>query len=273
MAWYSRSVRVWAGADGDGVAGVDAHGIEVLDGADDHEVVGPVPHHLQLVFLPAGDRFLDQDLVHGREVQPAGDRLLELLRVVGDPPARPAQREGRPDHGGQPRLLEDGPGLLHRAREAALGQVQADALHGRLEEPAVLPHLDGAATGPDEADAETVEHAAAGQLHREVQRGLAPDGGQHRVGPLPLQHGFQHLGRQRLDVRPVRVLRVGHDGRGVGVHQRHADAFLLQDLDGLGAGVVELAGLPDHDGPRADDEDGLEARVPGQFRDAPAVPT
>ena len=38
---------------GDRVAGVDAHRIEVLDGADHHEVVGLVPHHLELVFLPA----------------------------------------------------------------------------------------------------------------------------------------------------------------------------------------------------------------------------
>src|SRR2546426_6556750 len=29
----------------DRVAGVHAHGIDVLDGADDHHVVAPVPHH------------------------------------------------------------------------------------------------------------------------------------------------------------------------------------------------------------------------------------
>ena len=50
-------------SDGDGVAGVRAHGIEVLDGADDDDVVGEIAHHLQFVFLPAEHRLLDQHLV------------------------------------------------------------------------------------------------------------------------------------------------------------------------------------------------------------------
>ncbi len=33
------------GRDGDGVAGVHAHGVKVFDGADDHEVVAIIPHH------------------------------------------------------------------------------------------------------------------------------------------------------------------------------------------------------------------------------------
>jgi len=35
MIWYSLSGRGLDGGDGDGVAGVDAHGVEILDGADD----------------------------------------------------------------------------------------------------------------------------------------------------------------------------------------------------------------------------------------------
>ncbi len=50
------------GGDRDGVAGVDAHGVEVLDGADHHDVVVLVPHHLELVFLPAEDALFEQHL-------------------------------------------------------------------------------------------------------------------------------------------------------------------------------------------------------------------
>ena len=50
------------GGDGDGVAGVDAHGVHVLDGADDDHVVRQVAHHLQLILLPAQQRLLDQHL-------------------------------------------------------------------------------------------------------------------------------------------------------------------------------------------------------------------
>ncbi len=50
------------GRDGDGVAGVHAHGVHVLDGADDDHVVGQVAHDLQLKLLPAQQAALDQHL-------------------------------------------------------------------------------------------------------------------------------------------------------------------------------------------------------------------
>jgi hypothetical protein len=40
---------------GDGVAGVDAHRVQVLDRADDHDVVERVAHDLQLELVPAAD--------------------------------------------------------------------------------------------------------------------------------------------------------------------------------------------------------------------------
>ena len=46
----------------DGVAGVDAHRVEVLDRADDDDVVAPVADHLQLELVPAAHRLLDQHL-------------------------------------------------------------------------------------------------------------------------------------------------------------------------------------------------------------------
>src|SRR5215203_904810 len=46
--------------DGDGVAGVDAHRVHVLDRADDHDVIGEVSHDLELELLPAGDALFDE---------------------------------------------------------------------------------------------------------------------------------------------------------------------------------------------------------------------
>ena len=48
---------------GDGVAGVHAHGVEVLDGAHDDAVAGVVTHDLHLVLFPTLDGLLDQHLV------------------------------------------------------------------------------------------------------------------------------------------------------------------------------------------------------------------
>src|SRR5690606_2921713 len=56
---------------GDGVTGMHAHGIEVLDRADDDAVVLLVADHLHLVFLPADQRFVDQQLLGRRQVQTA----------------------------------------------------------------------------------------------------------------------------------------------------------------------------------------------------------
>jgi hypothetical protein len=72
--------------------------------------------------------------------------------------------------------------------------------------------------------------------------------GQQRVGPLLLDDLGHHLGRDRLDVGRVRQLRVRHDGGRIGVDEDDAIALGLQGLAGLGAGIVELAGLSDDDG-------------------------
>jgi len=63
---------------------VDAHGIEVLDRADDLDVVVQVAHHLQLELLPAQDALLDEHLLGGAQVQAPGHDGLELVHVVGD---------------------------------------------------------------------------------------------------------------------------------------------------------------------------------------------
>ena len=63
------------------------------------------------------------------------------------------------------------------------------------------------------------------------------------------------LGRDRLDIGAVRHVGIGHDRRRIGVDQDDPVALGAQRLDGLGAGIVELAGLADDDRPGADDED------------------
>ena len=86
------------GRDGDRVAGVHAHRVEVLDRADDHAVVGVVAHDLELVLLPAGDRLLDEDLARsGWRRGRAAATARELLGVVRDAGAAAAEDERGPD--------------------------------------------------------------------------------------------------------------------------------------------------------------------------------
>ena len=104
------------------------------------------------------------------------------------------------------------------------------------------------------------------QLHREIERGLAAEGGEQGVGAFLGDDLLHELDGERLDVGGVGELRVGHDGGRIGVHQDDAVAFFAQGLARLGARVIELAGLADHDGTGADDEDGLDVSALGHGR-------
>ena len=66
---------------------------------------------------------------------------------------------------------------------------------------------------------------------------------------------FQVLWGERLDVRPIRHLRIGHDGRGIRIREHNFIAFGFQRLACLRAGIIEFCRLPDHDRTRADDQD------------------
>ena len=244
--------------DGDAVAGMHPHGIDVLDGADDDAVVGAIAHDLHLELLPAEHRFLDQDRADGRGAQAPLDDILELGAVIGDAAAGAAEGEGGPDHGGQARQLQRGDRLVIARDQAALRALEPDAGHGLAEELAILGHLDGMGIGPDHLDAQRLEPAGAVQRHGGVEGGLAAHGGQQSIGALALDDARDDLRGDRLDIGGVGQLRVGHDGRRIGIDQDDPIALLAQRLAGLRPGIVELAGLTDDDRPGADDEDGFD---------------
>ena len=80
-----------------GVAGVHAHGVDVLDEADGDLLALGVADDLKLQLFPAGQAFLDQYLMHQAFVQAAvGDRF-ELFHVVDEAAAGAAHRVGRAD--------------------------------------------------------------------------------------------------------------------------------------------------------------------------------
>ena len=132
------------------------------------------------------------------------------------------------------------------------------SLHRGVEQLAVLGAADRVVGRADQLDAEALERAVLVQRLGEVERGLAAQRRQQRVRPLALDHLGDRAGQQRLDVGGGRELRVGHDRRRVRVDEDDVVALLEQHLARLGAGVVELGGLADHDRPRAEHEDLLE---------------
>ena len=142
------------------------------------------------------------------------------------------------------------PGLVHRLRNSSRSSARRIA----------------SLVGADQLDPELLQGAVLVQRHRHVERGLAAERRQQRVGALLLDDLRHRPGQQRLDVGRGGELGVGHDRRRVRVDEDDLVALLEQHLAGLHAGVVELGRLADHDRPGADQEDLLDVVAPRHGR-------
>ena len=141
--------------DGDGVARVDAHRIEVLDRADDDDVVDPVADDLELELVPAAHRLLDQHLADRRLGEAALDLAVQLLLGVGEPAAVAAEREGGPHDGRHHQPLE----LVEVGDDRRGRHLEPARLDRLLELEPVLGALDRVEARADQLDSELVEDA------------------------------------------------------------------------------------------------------------------
>ena len=259
------------GGHHDGVAGVDAHRVQVLHGADGDDVAHAVPHGLELDLLPAEDGLLHQDLSDGRGVQAGAGNDLQLLGVLGRAAAGAAQGEGGAHDDGIADPLRHRQGLVHGLCDVGGDHRLADLRHGLLEHLPVLRPGDGRRVGAQQADPLLLEKALLVQLHGQGQARLAPQARQDGVGPLLFDDALDGLHRQGLQVDLVRHGLIRHDGGGVGVAEDHVDTGILQDTAGLGAGVVELRRLADDNGAGADHQNFLNALIQRHYRSPPFI--
>ena len=191
----------------------------------------------------------------GLAVRPSASSRRSSSPVRAMPPPQPPRvNEGRMTTG-RPRSPAAARPSVDRPDLDPAGQVEPGGPAGLGELDPRLGPADRVDRRPDELDPEPLQGAVLVQGHGQVERRLPAQGGQQGVGPLGLEHGRDRAGGERLQVGGVGHLRVGHDGRRVGVDQHHPQPQPAQGPAGLGARVVELGGLPDHDRPRPDDQD------------------
>ena len=145
--------------------------------------------------------------------------------------------------------------VVHRF---ATSRFEADFVHRLLKSFAILRFVDHVGVRTDHLDAVLFEHVVPPQIHGHVQSRLPAERRQQRVGPLFLDHFGDDFPGERLDVRAIGRLRIGHDRGRVRVHQHDFVALFAEGLAGLRAGIVELARLTDDDRAGADDENLLE---------------
>ena len=256
--WYSTSDNVWAGATVMESPVWTPIGSKFSIEHTTTQLSALVAHDLELEFLPARDRSLDEDLGDGAGVEADGGDVPQLVGVGRDAGTGAAQDVGGPHDDGIADLLADDHRLIERVGESRRGNCQADLGHGGLELLAILGGGDGFGVGPDELDTETLKDAPLDTGHGQVERGLAAEGRQHCVRPFTFDDGGHDIGRERLDVGAIGHLGVGHDRGRVGVDEDDAVALAPKHPARLRPRVVELAGLADHDRPRSDHQDRLD---------------
>jgi len=163
------------------------------------------------------------------------------------PPVPPSVKEGRITNNRETDLLDAGHSFFQRAAVVTFRQFEADLIHGRLEERAVLGLFYGGELGADEFDFELVENARLGEVDGEVEPGLSSQCRKQRLRSFALDDLCKHFRHERLDIGVVGHLGIGHNGGGIAVNQHYLVALLPEGFARLGAGIVELASLPDYD--------------------------
>src|SRR5579859_7216983 len=123
---------------------MNAHGIEIFDGADDHEVVAVIAHYFELVFLPSEDRFLDERFMNGTHVERVGDGFAKLFLVVSDGTACAAERKRGTDDERKAQLIAQTKSVLRVVDEGRGWDLETDFAAGILEPQAVFGDFDGA---------------------------------------------------------------------------------------------------------------------------------
>ncbi len=184
--------------------------------------------------------------------------VTQIFAVVGDAAAGAAHGEAGAQDGGVAVFGGEGEAAFDVGDELRGGRFEADLAHRVFEEQPVFGLLDGVDFGADQFDAVAIEDAGFGQFDRKVQGGLSADRGEQGIGAFFGDDLFEVGAAERLDVGAVGQFRIRHDGGRIGIDEDDFVAIGAQGLGGLGAGVIEFAGLADDDGAGTDDQDAVE---------------
>ena len=119
--------------DGDAVAGVHTHRVQILNRADDDKIAFGVPHQLQLIFFPTEQAPVDQHLAQRALADAVGSDPPQFAAVVSDAAASAAHGERWPNQDWIADDIGKGKRVIHRAHDFAIWHVKADFSHRVIE--------------------------------------------------------------------------------------------------------------------------------------------
>ena len=76
---------------------MNAHGIKVLNGADNDNIVLKVPHDLKLILLPPDEGFFHDNLGNHTDIKPFIGKGFHLFPVIGHTAPGPSHGKTGPD--------------------------------------------------------------------------------------------------------------------------------------------------------------------------------
>ncbi len=238
----------------EGISGVHAAGIHVLDETDRDHIVVLVADDLELELLPAQDRLLDQDLTDERCLQAAGTDCLQFFFIIYEAAAGTAHGIGGTEDDRITKPVGDRQGFLHTVGHFTAGHLDAQLVHCLLKLNAVLAALDGIRLNADDLDTVLIQNSFLVQLRAQIQSGLTAQIGKQGIRPLRLDDLRDPVHIQRLYISPVRHFRICHDRRRIRIDQDDLISQAPQSLTRLRPRVVKFARLPDYDRAGADDQ-------------------
>jgi len=114
----------------DTVTRVNAHGVKVLNGADNDNIVFEVPHDLKFILLPPDERFFHDNLGNHTDINPFIGKVFHLFPVIGHTAPGPSHCKTGPDDERITKLFCHFSCLGHVSCDPALSDPQADVAHG-----------------------------------------------------------------------------------------------------------------------------------------------
>mmetsp|Transcript_14281 Transcript_14281/g.23195 ORF Transcript_14281/g.23195 Transcript_14281/m.23195 type:complete len:1459 (-) Transcript_14281:343-4719(-) len=250
--------------DDNGITGVDTERIKVLHVTHGDAVVGGVTNNLVLNLLPAEHGLLDENL--GRGGEGLARHLAEVGLILTDTGSETTKGECGTDHAGEANLVGSNNSIIDAGDGKGRGKLLVNLIELVREDTAILSGNDRLNRGTKNLDIVLGKNTLLVEFNTDVKCGLATHGKNETVGLLTLDDLLDKVKSHRQEVNGISLgstLKVGLHRGNVGVHEDSLDTLLLERLDGLVTGVVELTGLTNGKTTRAEKENllGLNTSV------------
>ena len=190
---------------------MNAHWIEVLDGADNNTVTCGIAHDLHLNLFPALNGLLYQHLVLWRKQETLLHNLYKLFWGVSNTATCATKGKAWADDHRVSQLGNNTLCVFHGVSDVCASNLQANVLDCLAEELTVLAGTDGLQIAADDLDVVLVKNACLAKANGAVQSSLSAHVWQKCVRALALNDASYGLNGDWLNVGSICSFWVSHD--------------------------------------------------------------